>query len=129
MKQIERPLSPHIGVYKWQITMVMSILHRATGVFLSIGLLMLTSWLLAIATGSSEYSQVLDFFRSILGRLLLIGWSFAFFYHFCNGIRHLFWDSGRGFEIDQVKTSGVFTFIAAITLTAGTWFVLLGGAA
>ena len=129
MKQIERPLSPHIGVYKWQITMVMSILHRATGVFLSIGLLMLTSWLLAIATGSNEYSQVLDFFRSVFGRLLLIGWSFAFFYHFCNGIRHLFWDSGRGFEIEQVKASGVFTFIAATALTAGTWFVLLGGAA
>ena len=83
MKQIERPLSPHIGVYKWQITMVMSILHRATGVFLSIGLLMLTSWLLAIATGSNEYAQILDFFRSVFGRLLLIGWSFAFFYHFC----------------------------------------------
>lgn len=129
MKQIERPLSPHIGVYKWQITMVMSILHRATGVFLSIGLLMLTSWLLAIATGGNEYAQVLDFFRSVFGRLLLIGWSFAFFYHFCNGIRHLFWDSGRGFEIEQVKTSGVFTFIAAIILTAGTWYILLGGVA
>lgn len=129
MKQIERPLSPHIGVYKWQITMVMSILHRATGVFLSIGLLMLTSWLLAIATGSNEYAQILDFFRSVFGRLLLIGWSFAFFYHFCNGIRHLFWDSGRGFEIEQVKTSGVFTFIAAIILTAGTWYILLGGVA
>ena len=129
MKQIERPLSPHIGVYKWQITMVMSILHRATGVFLSIGLLMLTGWLLAIATGSNEYAQVLDFFRSVIGRLLLIGWSFAFFYHFCNGIRHLFWDSGRGFEIEQVKTSGVFTIITALVLTAGTWFILLGGAA
>ena len=129
MKHIERPLSPHLGIYKWQITMVMSILHRATGVFLSIGLLMLTCWLLAIATGSNEYAQVLDFFRSIIGRLLLIGWSFAFFYHFCNGIRHLFWDSGRGFEIEQVKKSGVFTFIAAIVLTAGTWFILLGGAA
>ena len=129
MKQIERPLSPHIGVYKWQITMVMSILHRATGVFLSIGLLMLTGWLLAIATGSNEYAQVLDFFRSVIGRLLLIGWSFAFFYHFCNGIRHLFWDSGRGFEIEQVKTSGVIAIITALVLTAGTWFILLGGAA
>ncbi len=129
MKHIERPLSPHLGIYKWQITMVMSILHRATGVFLSIGLLMLTCWLLAIATGSSEYAQVLDFFRSVIGRLLLIGWSFAFFYHFCNGIRHLFWDSGRGFEIEQVKKSGVFTIIMAVVLTSATWFILLGGAA
>lgn len=129
MKHIERPLSPHLGIYKWQITMVMSILHRATGVFLSIGLLMLTGWLLAIATGSSEYAQALDFFRSIIGRLLLFGWSFAFFYHFCNGIRHLFWDSGRGFEIEQVKKSGVFTIVAAIILTVVTWVVLLGGAA
>ena len=129
MKQIERPLSPHIGIYKWQITMFMSIMHRVTGVFLSIGLLLLTLWLLAIATGGEQYAQLMDFLRTPFGRLLMIGWSYAFFYHLCNGIRHLFWDSGKGFEIDQVKSSGVFAIIVSILLTIATWFVLLGGAA
>jgi len=127
MKQIERPISPHLGIYKWQITMFMSILHRMTGVFLSFGLLMLTVWLLAIASGGEQYSQIMDFFRSPIGRILMIGWSYAFFYHFCNGIRHLIWDSGRGFEIDQVKTSGIIAMIVSVLLTAATWYVMLGG--
>jgi succinate dehydrogenase / fumarate reductase cytochrome b subunit len=127
MKQIERPLSPHIGIYKWQITMFMSILHRMTGVFLSIGLIMLTGWLLAIASGGDQYSQFLDFIRSTFGRLLMVAWSYAFFYHLCNGIRHLFWDTGKGFEIDQVKMSGVFAIVMSLLLTAVTWYFLLGG--
>jgi len=127
MKHIERPLSPHLGIYKWQITMVMSILHRMTGVFLSLGLLMLTCWLLALAAGGEQYSQIMDFFRSWCGQILLLGWTFAFFYHLCNGIRHLMWDAGKGFEIDQVKTSGVIAMVCAVLLTAALWFVLRGG--
>lgn len=109
--------------------MTLSILHRMTGVFLSIGLLMLTCWLLAIASGGEQYAQVMDFFRAPFGRLLMIGWSYAFFYHFCNGIRHLFWDTGKGYEIDQVKSSGVFVIIVSILITAGVWYLILGGAA
>lgn len=88
---------------------------------------MLTVWLLAIASGGDHYWQYLEFTRSTFGRLIMIAWSYAFFYHLCNGIRHLFWDTGRGFEIDQVKMSGVFAIVMSILLTIVTWYILLGG--
>jgi len=129
MKKIERPLSPHLSVYKPQITSVLSIMHRGTGVFLSLGLLLLTCWLLAVAAGGEQYTNIMDFLCGWFGRLLLIGWSFAFFYHLCNGIRHLYWDSGRGFEIDSVTKSGWAVLITSVVLTAITWVSILGGSA
>jgi len=129
MKQIERPLSPHLSVYKPQITSVLSILHRITGVFLSLGLVVLTYWLVSIAGGADAYATMYECLNSWIGRLAIIGWSFAFFYHFCNGIRHLYWDSGRGFEPEQVVTSGWITIIAASVMTALAWWCILGGAA
>ena len=95
MSQPSRPLSPHLQVYRWQVSNTLSILHRMTGVALSIGAVALVSWLLALAAGQASFLQLSGLFRSLIGQLLLLGWSFAFFYHLCNGIRHLAWDIAR----------------------------------
>ena len=97
-----RPISPHLQIYKPQLTSVLSITHRATGVFLALGTLLLVYWIVAIATGPDAYAGVRQFFGSVIGRLLLLAWSYALFYHLCNGIRHLFWDVGLGFEMKSV---------------------------
>ena len=121
MASPNRPLSPHLQVYKPQLTSVLSILHRATGIALAVGTLLLVWWLVAAATGESAFAGVQAFIGSWVGRLLLIGWSFAMFYHLCNGIRHLFWDAGKGLELDAVYASGRFVVGAAVVLTIGAW--------
>jgi succinate dehydrogenase / fumarate reductase cytochrome b subunit len=116
-----RPLSPHLQVYKPQLTTFMSITHRATGIALAVGTLMLVCWLIAAATGESAFNEVQAFLGSIIGRLLLLGWSFALFYHMCNGLRHLFWDMGKGFEIETAYMTGRIVIAASILLTIGAW--------
>lgn len=120
-----RPLSPHLQVYRWQITMVMSILHRATGVAMALGSLLLVYWLVSLASGAEAYTAALECLGSFPGRVVLAGMSFAFFYHLCNGIRHLFWDTGRGFEISQIYASGYTAITVAVVLTAGFWLLVL----
>jgi len=112
-----RPLSPHLQIYKPQLTAALSIFHRASGVFLVIGTLLLVYWLTALAQGPESYAQAQSFFGSIFGRLILFPWVLALFYHLCNGIRHLFWDMGLGFEISSVYASGKLVVVAAIALT------------
>jgi succinate dehydrogenase / fumarate reductase cytochrome b subunit len=123
MASIERPLSPHLQVYRPQLTSVLSILHRITGVALAVGTLLLAWWLLAAASGPSAFASAQAFLASWIGRLLLFGWSFALFYHLCNGIRHLFWDAGLGFELKNAYASGwcVVAASAAVTLLAWIW--------
>ena len=121
MASNNRPLSPHLQVYKPQLTTFMSITHRATGIALAVGTLMLVCWLIAAATGETAFNEVQAFLGSIVGRLLLLGWSFALFYHLCNGLRHLFWDAGKGFEIDTAYMSGRIVIAASILLTIGAW--------
>ena len=125
MSNTERPLSPHLSIYRWPITMTLSILHRGTGVAMSIGLIVLAAWLVYAATGPAEYARFAALMSTLVGRLLLIGWSFAFFYHLANGIRHLVWDTGRGFEKRQANASAWFVLIVATAVTAGFWTVLL----
>lgn len=114
----ERPLSPHLQVYRWGITNTLSILHRATGVFMSLGLLVLACWLIAIATGPEAYADVYRFYGSVWFKLPLAGWAFCFFYHLGNGIRHLVWDSGRGFGQGQIVAGGWAVVIFAVAATA-----------
>jgi len=121
-----RPLSPHLSVYRWPISMTLSILHRMTGLALSMGLIALVMWLQAVALGESSYESLSGWMSSGIGQLLLLGWCFAFFLHLSNGVRHLFWDAGRGFEISQVNTSAWIVIIAALLLTAGYWLTLGG---
>lgn len=121
MASNNRPLSPHLQVYKPQLTTFMSITHRATGIALAVGTLMLVCWLIAAATGESAFNEVQAFLGSIIGRLLLLGWSYALFYHMCNGLRHLFWDAGKGFEIETAYMTGRIVIGASILLTIGAW--------
>ncbi|WP_207480052.1 succinate dehydrogenase, cytochrome b556 subunit [Arenibaculum pallidiluteum] len=120
-----RPLSPHLQVYRPQITSVLSITHRITGIGLSAGLLLLVWWLVAAATGPEAYATVQGFMGSWLGLLLLFGFTLANWYHFCNGIRHLVWDAGYGFEMPSVYLGGWFVVGAALGLTVLTWLVAL----
>jgi succinate dehydrogenase / fumarate reductase cytochrome b subunit len=92
----QRPLSPHLGVYKFMYTMALSIMHRITGVAASIGLLAFVWWLMALASGPGAYASAMHVLSSPVAKLLLVGFTFSFVYHFCNGIRHLVWDTGRG---------------------------------
>ncbi len=117
-----RPLSPHLSIYRWPITMTMSILHRATGVALSVGFIVLVGWLFDAAMGAETYAAMLSYLDTMVGKLLLMGWSFAFFFHLSNGVRHLVWDSGRGFEKATANASAWFALLLAIVLTALFWW-------
>ncbi len=125
-----RPLSPHLQVYKPQLTSMLSILHRITGVVLAIGTLLLVWWLIAAAAGPGAYDTAQGFIGSILGRLLLFGWTFALFYHLANGIRHLAWDAGWGFELSTAYATGWLVVIVSVVLTFLSWiggYAALGG--
>ncbi|MBT8420851.1 MAG: succinate dehydrogenase, cytochrome b556 subunit [Gammaproteobacteria bacterium] len=130
MVTMNRPLSPHIQIYRKQITSSLSILHRATGVFLSLGAFAFVYWLWALATGPEAYASAQAFFSSIIGRVLLLGWVFSLAYHFSNGIRHLFWDSGKGFQIETVYASGKAVLAISVLLTIlvfGVAYAMRGG--
>jgi len=125
-----RPLSPHLQVYRPQITSTLSILHRLTGIALAVGTLLLTYWLVAAASGPEAFAAAQGLIGSFIGRLLLFGWSFALFYHLCNGIRHLFWDAGYGFEIETAQRSGLAAVAGAVVLTVICWvagYMVMGG--
>jgi succinate dehydrogenase / fumarate reductase cytochrome b subunit len=125
-----RPLSPHLQVYRPQLTSVLSILHRATGIALAVGTLLLVWWLIAAATGPTAFDTVQSFIGSIFGRILLLAWTYALFYHLSNGIRHLVWDSGKGFELGTAYASGWLVVVASVVLTVISWvagYALQGG--
>lgn len=124
MSNPDRPLSPHISIYRWPVTMVSSILHRATGIALTAGFIVLVAWLFDTASGPESYAVFTAVMGSAVGQLLLVGWSFAFFYHLANGVRHLVWDTGRGFEKSQANASAWFVIILAVVLTAAFWWMV-----
>jgi succinate dehydrogenase / fumarate reductase cytochrome b subunit len=117
MPPAERPLSPHLQIYKPQLTTVLSIAHRATGIALGVGTLLLVWWLVAGATGPEAYARAQGFIGSWLGILLLVGWTFALFFHLCAGIRHLMWDTGWGLDIVTTYTTGRIVVVAAVVHT------------
>jgi succinate dehydrogenase cytochrome b subunit len=123
-----RPLSPHLSVYRFMYTMALSILHRITGLLLSIGLLVLIYWLMSASLGELSYGGAVTFLSAPLFRVLLLGWLLAFAYHLCNGIRHLLWDVGIGFEKHQARASAWLVIIAALLITAIAGYLLLGPA-
>jgi succinate dehydrogenase / fumarate reductase cytochrome b subunit len=116
-----RPLSPHLQIYRWQLTMSLSILHRATGVALAVGAILFVWWLGAAADGPDSYAKMQWFLGSWIGLLLLLGWSVALFYHLCNGLRHLWWDTGRGLDLKSVYASGWTVLAATAVLTIVAW--------
>ncbi|MGH8031511.1 MAG: succinate dehydrogenase, cytochrome b556 subunit [Luteimonas sp.] len=125
----QRPLSPHLQIYRWQITMLMSIAHRASGIILVVGAFGLTWWVLAVAAGGEAYAAAAAGVASPLGVLVLFGFSLALVYHLFNGIRHLLWDAGIGFEIPEVYRSGYAVGALTVVLTALIWFFALWGGA
>jgi succinate dehydrogenase / fumarate reductase cytochrome b subunit len=124
MINTDRPLSPHLSVYRWPITMVLSILHRMTGVAMAFGLILFALWLSRLAAGPEPYGAFVAAMTTIPGRLLLMAWSFAFFFHLGNGVRHLFWDAGYGFEKSQANASAWVVVAAAVVVTAVFWVLL-----
>ncbi|MGI9305109.1 MAG: succinate dehydrogenase, cytochrome b556 subunit [Gammaproteobacteria bacterium] len=129
MEPSQRPLSPHLQVYRLPLTVVLSITHRITGAALSIGVLLLIATVTAAAAGPEAYAGMHAFLASWFGQLLLFLWTLALYFHFCNGIRHLFWDAGYGFELPVVdKTSyGVIAGSAGLTLVTWIVAVAVGG--
>lgn len=112
-----------MSVYRWPITMTLSIVHRMTGVALAVGLMVYVAWLMAAAGSRTDYQAFVDLMRTPLGRIALIGWSFAFFFHLCNGVRHLFWDVGKGFEKNQANRSAWLVVVTSVVMTLVYWWL------
>jgi succinate dehydrogenase / fumarate reductase cytochrome b subunit len=129
MADTRRPLSPHLQVYRWQVQMVSSILHRATGIALAVGTLLVVCGLLALASGEDGFNHFKGIAGSPLGMVLLFGWTWALFYHLCNGIRHLIQDTGAGYGINQFVRSSWLSVVISVVLTLLVWAYVLGGAA
>ena len=120
---VRRPLSPHLQVYTPQITTVLSILHRISGVALAAGTVFLVWWLAAGAAGPIEFGAAQSFAGSFFGQLLLFGWTVALFFHLFSGLRHLAWDAGKGFEKAQYTASGWAVVIATGAASLLTWII------
>jgi succinate dehydrogenase / fumarate reductase cytochrome b subunit len=124
MAQADRPLSPHLQIYRWPLSMALSIAHRAAGIGLALGLILVTWWLLALASGPEAFATVQAVMGSWFGSLVLFFWTLALYYHLGNGIRHLVWDAGYGFELDVARNSGIAVLIFAGAMTVLTWLVI-----
>jgi succinate dehydrogenase / fumarate reductase cytochrome b subunit len=120
-----RPLSPHLTVYRWPVTMAMSILHRITGGALYFGTLLLAAWLVSAAMGPREFAFVNGLFAHPLGLLVLLGYSWALIHHMLGGVRHLIWDTGQGLDIKSVNGLSWLSIIASLATTAVVWAVAL----
>ena len=117
----ERPLSPHLQIYRRSIHMMMSILHRLTGVALYFGTLLLAAWLMAAAMGPAQFAAVNGVAASLPGKLVLLGYTWALLHHMFGGIRHLIWDTGRGLDLGSVRRISWATIIGSLILTAAIW--------
>ena len=121
--RIERPLSPHLQIYRWTWTMAMSIFHRVTGTANYLGTILVAVWLLAMATSPAAYDAVQGFFGSLIGRLILFGYTWSLIHHMLGGIRHLLWDFGEGMEPGTRFALARFTLIGSVVLTLLIWVV------
>lgn len=121
MPHTARPISPHLDIYRWQLTMTLSIIHRATGIALAVGTLLVIWALFALAAGAESFAHVQAFCASKIGLVLLIGWTWSLFFHLGNGIRHLAWDTGWGFEIPRAYATGWTVVVFSLLATALVW--------
>jgi len=120
-----RPLSPHLGIYKPQISSVLSILHRISGVSNFLGMLMFMWWVVFLTFSAESYTAnlIYDLFSTVLGKIILMFWTYGLFLHTCTGVRHLFWDAGYGFEKDTICKTGMAAVIMAVVLTIVVWVI------
>lgn len=126
MTHDHRPLSPDIQIYRPQLTSVLSITHRLTGIALSIGSPLLVYWLIAAAAGPPSYGALHGLLASWPGLFLLLGWTFSLLFHFCNGVRHLLWDAGYGFDLQTIYASGWVVVAISTALTLAAWIISFG---
>lgn len=122
-KLVKRPLSPHLQVYRPQLTSVLSIMNRVTGIVSCAGAAMMVWWLAAAAAGPVAFAQVNWFMHTWLGVFMMFGWTAALFYHFFGGLRHLAWDFGYGYDLESVHTTGWATVIATVVFTTAVWVI------
>ena len=120
----KRPLSPHLQIYKPQLTSILSILHRATGVTLSMGSIILVLWIIALTLGEETYEMFSLIVNHWFSKFVLLGFTFGLFYHLSNGIRHLFWDAGYGYDLKVAYMSGSVVVVASLFFTAVTWLLI-----
>jgi len=118
-----RPMSPHLQVYKLPITAKLSILHRGTGGALFLGLILMIAALASAASGPESWASMHSFLSGFFGQLIIFGFTFALYYHACNGVRHLFWDIGKGLDLENARKSGIAVLIASVVLTLLTWLI------
>ena len=119
----DRPMSPHLQVWRWHITMATSILHRATGVALYVGALIGAAWAIALAQGPDAYADFKHLLGSPLGKVVMFGLTLSFFYHLANGVRHLVWDVGKGFDVKTANATSVLVFAFAAAATVALWAI------
>jgi succinate dehydrogenase / fumarate reductase cytochrome b subunit len=124
---INRPLSPHLQIYRLPLTAILSIIHRATGVAITLGMIYLVVWLMGIAEGPPAFQDTQAFLDSGFGRLLLFLWTFALFFHFVHGVRHLIWDTGMTFDRAEMDRNAIVEIGAATGLTLIVWIIRLVG--
>lgn len=122
-KTVRRPLSPHLQIYTPQMTSILSIMNRVTGIAVSVGTLLLVWWLVAAASGPGAFDTVQSFIGSPVGLFVLFGWTVSLFFHFFNGIRHLGWDAGFGFDLPQTYATGWAVLIATAASSVLVWAV------
>ncbi len=120
-EKVQRPLSPHLQVYKLPLTALMSISHRITGVGLAVGTILVTAFLISAATSEDAYNMVMGLATSVFGQIILFLWSAALYYHMCNGVRHMLWDTGRYLEKDKAMRTNYVVIMVAALFTAATW--------
>lgn len=119
-----RPLSPHVGIYRWLMSNTLSILHRVTGFGLSFGLVLLVLWLWGLAYDATLFDMLTSFVGSWLGLLVMFGFTLAFYYHLGNGMRHLYWDMGKGFSLPEMMASGRLVLLFTVSMTIFTWAIV-----
>jgi len=118
-----RPLSPHLRIYKLELPMVLSGLHRITGIALAAGSLLLVGWIAAAVHSAEMFAAMSGFLGGIFGQILLFGWTFSLIYHSVNGVRHLVWDTGRMLEVEQIYASSKVVTVVTIVLTVLAWIL------
>ena len=123
MKDSKNPLSPHLQIYKWQISSLISITHRITGILNFLGLILISAWISSVGIGENLFEHFSVFLKSFIGRFILIGFTWSISYHLLSGIRHLFWDLGYGYEIKTANFSGILVILGSLVLTIILWVV------
>jgi len=123
MNDSKKPLSPHLQIYRWQISSLLSITHRITGILNLLGLIFISAWISSAGIGENLFEYFSVFLKSFIGKFILIGFTWSISYHLLSGIRHFFWDLGYGYEIKTVNISGIIVFISSLLLTVFLWLI------